>query len=353
MSEVEITVDHSYIYVNRKKFFPIIQEQPGDFSNLESTNGVLLTLKKGEEERDLDQLWAQAEAAVASGKWIIWEFDFFSENAPIFIEDSAFFFSLTLEIDAFLERFWEPFKQRTLGVILFRGDVDFSKYFVTTEKHEQYFLEKKQEYPLLAKEPLLRSLFAADVFSGYLHRLASALPETLLPFCLLDTSSVESSAELAFLLSKERFQHILLALKGARVCLGHLNWEEGACFGGWIGQGSPYFSSVPEIATGVCLPPLEKISRETLSQLEETFKRLSRFDIPFRVVEEEILHECWDGIDDLVVISSSLSLQGMRKLQGFLAAGGRVVCVGGPLGLSHEISIQELTKTLQVAEVLF
>jgi hypothetical protein len=357
MDELEITFDHSYMYVNREKFFPIIQEQVSDFHSLESTNGVLLTVRKIEEEINWDALYAKAEEAVAQGKWIIWELDFFRIEQPVFIQDSASFFSLTIEIEEFLAKLWTHFKEKSLGVVLFRGDVDFSKYFIWTEQHEQYFLERKEEYPLLSaggeSENFLRALFAADIFSGYLHRLSSVLPETLLSFCLLDVSAVESNAQLSFILSKEKFQHILFALKKAKISLGHLNWEEGACFGGWIGQGAPYFSTVPEVVTGVCLPLPEVLSSEILALLDETFLKLSRFDIPFRVVEEDLLHECWDGIDDLIVLSSALSLQGMRKLHGFLAAGGRVVSIGPSIGLSNEISLSDFTKHLQEAEVLF
>ena len=355
--ETEITFDHSYIYVNHEKFFPIIREQVSDFESLDSANGLLISVNCHEQDLDWNALYSQAEQAVSRGKWIVWELEFNLKEKPLFIEDSSSFFSYGLVIEEFLANLWQPFKEKTLGVSLFRGDVDFAKYFLWTEQHERHFQEKALEYPLLNTDPhskeFLKRLFSADVFAEYLHRLASFLPDNLLAFCLLDVSSVESSAELSLLLSKERFQHLLLALKKSKVSLGHLNWEEGSCLGGWFGTGAPYFSTVPEIATGVCLPSGEQMSTDVLASLDKTFLELARFNIPFRVIEESKLNDCWDGIDDLIVLSSSVSAQGLRKLQGFLAAGGRVVSVGSSLGVANEVSLPELTKHLSEAEVLF
>ncbi len=352
MEDLEITFDHSYIYVNKEKFFPIIQEQTPDSATFDSANGLLISVKCFDEDVDWDTSYAQAEAAAAQGKWIIWELDISPRETPLFLQDSAFFFSLGLAIEEFLRRLWKPFKENSIGVSLFRGSVNFTEAFLWTEQHEEHYAEKAQEYPLLPKT-LLKQIFAADVLVEYLHRLASFLPDTLLVFCLLDVSFVKSSAELAVLLSKERFQHILLGLKKSRTPLGHLNWEEGACLGGWIGRGAPYFSSVPDIKTAVCLPTGEKISSEVLALLDKTFENLGRFDVPFRIVEENRLNESWDGIDDLLVLTSSLSHQGLRKLQGFLAAGGRIISIGPSLGLESEISLEDFTKHLIEAEVFF
>ncbi len=352
MEEVEITFDHSYIYVNQEKFFPIIQEQVGDFDPSDSANALLISVKCFDDDIDWDTCYYQAEQAVLKGKWILWELDIKTGNFPMFIQDSALFFSLGLSIEEFLRRLWKPFKEKSLGVSLFRGSTHFTENFLWTEQHEIHYQERILECPLLPKH-LLRQMFGADVFVEYLHRLASFLPDSLLVFCLIDVSFVKSTAELAFLLSKERFQHILLGLKKCRAPLGHLNWEEGACLGGWVGRGAPYFSSVPEIKTAVCLPLEDKISPEVLSALDAVFLELGRFDVSFRVIDESHLNECWDGIDDLLVLTSSLSSQGLRKLHGFLAAGGRVVSIGALLGLENEISLESFTKNLSEAEVFF
>ena len=349
MSANEITFDPNYLYVNQEKFFPILREVAGSFDSLDSVNGVVLRVNCAQ---DSDFQWESviemAEEVVANQKWILWELDFHFQEEKVFLQDSASFFSCGIAIDEFVKTLWEPFKERTIGACLFRGGVDFSKYFVWTEQHEQYYLEKTLERPLLQGKPALESfckkLFAADVFSEYLHRLASFFPEGLLPFCLLDVSMVESSAELALLLSKERFQHLFLALKRSKIPLGYLNWEEGSCLGGWIGRGAPYFSSVLEVNVAVCLPMEERVDSVLIDQLDFVFEELIKAQISYRIIPEVYLNEQWDGIDELIVLGSAVSVQGLRKLKGFLAAGGRVVTSGDLLNLSCEISFSEFLR---------
>ena len=173
--------------------------------------------------------------------------------------------------------------------------------------------------------------------------MASFLPENLLPFCLLDVSSIQKNSELALLLSKERFQHLLLALKKAKLPLGCLNWEEGSCFGGWIGRGSPYISVVHNVTVGVCIPLEENMSRDLLKRLDRVFDELDAQEVSYRVISELYLNESWNGIDELIVFGSALSYQGLRKVKGFLAAGGQVIYVDQPLGIDFESSLSKLS----------
>jgi hypothetical protein len=363
MQETEVTFDHNYLYINQERFFPIIQEQNLEFENLEAANAILISVP-AHPHADLswESQYEYAEKAVEKGKWILWELDFGFESSPVFIQDSSLFYSFGIAIEEFAKKLWRPFRHRSLGVCLFRGDVDFSKRFIWTDQHQEFFLEKILDYPFVKEkqseqrdreEECLRNLFAADVFADYLHRLSSFLPESLLPFCLLDVSSVESSAFLSHLLSKERFQHILLALKKAKIPLGHLNWEEGACFGGWIGQYTPYFSAVSQVKIGVCIPSEEKMSQDLYSLFDRVFQEFNQNNIPFRVISEHFLNESWDGIDDLIVLSASLSEQGKRKLCGFHAAGGRIISIGNALNFANEHSWDEYVKTLAPSEAFF
>src|SRR3990167_7928590 len=350
MSEIEIAFDHSYLYVNQQKIFPIIQEKILDFDALEAVNGVLISIDCLQEEIDWFYFHEVASQAIFLGKSLMWELDFHIQDKPVFLEDSSRFFSFLIE--EFSTHILQEFKEKTLGVFLFRGTVDFAKYFLWTERCEQHLVEKMQEYPSLCKNEegknILRKLFAADVFSDYLHRLASFLPEDALPFCLLDAVEEKSCAVLTALLSKNRFQHILLGVRGARVPLGHLNLQEGHCLGGWIGEGAPYFSTIFEVKTAICLPMEESLSLDVLTLLEETFEELARLNIPFRIVNENLLHECWDGIDDLIVLKNYIGVEGVRKLKGFLAAGGRLISIGSSFDFENEVLFSEWTKTAEV-----
>jgi len=324
----EITWDSHYFYLNQEKFFPILREVGGGGSSLDSVNGVVLRVDCfPETENAWEEVFQLAKEAVGAQKWIFWDLDFHFQEKKIFLQDSALFFSFGIAIEEFVKKLWTHFQRETIGASMFRGSVDFAKYFIWTELHEQHYIEQRQERPKWQDElePFSRRFFAADIFADYLLRLASFFPDSLLPFCMLDVSRVESGAELSFLLSKERFQHLFLALKRSKIPLGYLNWEEGHCLGGWMGRGAPYFLSVPEVSTGICLPLEERMDTTLWKHLDEVFERFHAMQVPYRVISEAYLNEQWNDIDELIVFPSFISPQGDRKLKGFLAAGGKVL----------------------------
>lgn len=217
-----------------------------------------------------------AQSAVLRGEKIFWEMDFGISDSPFSLRDSAAFFSFTLALEHFVKTLWEEFKEHTQGISLYRGGI-------------------KQD------------LFYMNAFAEYLHRLASVLPEELLPFCILDVSSSSSPARLEQLLSKERFPHIHLCLEGRDTTIAS--------------------------KVGVVLPQDSFCTEEVLDALDKILEQMHE---PFRVVPEALLNEQWEDLDTLVVMSCALSPQGKRKLQGFCAAGGEVVVVGDLIGLSEE-----------------
>src|SRR5207253_86005 len=109
----------------------------------------------------------QAESAAQKGKWIFWDLDLGFQEKKAFLQDSSLFFAIGLAIEEFFEKLWKSFQKETLGVSLFKGSIDFSKYFVWTEQHEQYYLEKEQGSKDSSLEPFYRKLFAVDVFAAY------------------------------------------------------------------------------------------------------------------------------------------------------------------------------------------
>ena len=127
------------------------------------------------------------------------------------------------------------------------------------------------------------------MLSEYLHRLISFLPDTLLPFALIDT--VASPAKAAQLLSKARFEHLIL--KNHKI--------------------------IPS-STAIYLPNDSLIDPAFLQKLDHLLPKLTSF----RIIPEEKLTEQWDGLDLLLVDPDKISIQGKRKLLGFIAAGGTV-----------------------------
>jgi len=367
---IEVRADFNYLYRNDHKFFPVIQEQSLESEMLDAANAVLITLSAS---ADADLIWekerAYAEKVAEEGKLILWELDFGLSLKKIDAADSSLFYSYGIAVDEFVNTLWRELKDSSIGVIIYRGDAHFSHKFAWNEEHKEYFLEKlnshdsKEEIQAIIESNGDRwseslegnkafELFAADVFAEYYQRLVSYLPDTVMAFALLDVSEQPSLAFLSQLLSKERFQHILLGLKRSAIPAGHLNWEEGSCLGGWIGQNSPYFSTVSEVSLGLCLPPDEAFSDEVYGALNELLHELKEARIPYRIIPESLLTEAWDGIDDIIVFTSTVTVQRKRRLQGFCAAGGRVVCIGESLNLASEIVYEEFRVQLSTAEAL-
>lgn len=339
MKEVEITCDHSYMYMRGEKFFPIIQERAMD---VDSANAILVPVDCSfAETNNFVDVIEQTKEVLAKGKWVVWELQLGCDQGECFLEDSAHFFSMVMLIEGFVEHVWRPFGCNSLGVILYRGGVDFSQFFLWTEQQERWYEEKQSEYPALQDKNLLRRLFEIDVFSDYMHRLASFLPEEAVIYCLFDVFAVRSTAVLAYMLGSGRFRYVTLALKGAKIPLGVLAWEEGAGLGGWIGRRGPYFATIATVSTAVCLPVAEFLSEELLQVLDNVLDRLVQCGVPFRMVEESQMHEEWDEVEDLVVLTAYLSAQGRRKLMGFSIAGGRILYVGEKTGVGEELSLEE------------
>jgi hypothetical protein len=317
-------------------------------------------------------MWKQreeAEEAVKNNKLILWELDFGLSDIRLETTQSSQFYNFGIAIEEFVDHIWKQFKDQTLGLILFRGDAQFKERFAWNEDHRCHFFETIHDSDLQQSlqsiidsstlpwhEALVDQVsfqfFAATMFAEYVQRLASYLPDEILVFSLFDVSTLSSPAHIAQLFSKDRFGHVLLALKMAPMAIGHLNWQEGACLGGWIGIGAAYFSTISEVKIGVCLPKDDHFTQEIEHTLNTVFLDLSLRQIPCRVIPEAQLTEAWDGIDYILAVSSSVSYQGKRRLQGFCAAGGYVVPLGESMGLAHEMSYSDFRGELASHEAL-
>ena len=366
----EITADFNYLYRDGHKYFPVIQEEHLDLQTLEAANAVLIKLHaSADDELIWEKERAYAERVSSEGKLILWELDFGLSTKKIDSSDSSLFYSFGIAVDEFVNTLWGDYKDVSIGVVLYRGDAHFCRKFLWNDQQKEFFVEKlhvahdKEEIlaiisqsgdnwaKALEENPSF-ILFAADLFSEYFQRLTSYLPDTAMPFCLFDVCEIEDPAFLVRLLSKERFQYILLGLKRSVVPAGHFNWDEGSCLGGWIGRSSPYFSTVSELSLAVCLPSEEFFSPKVTKSLTGLFEELKKLQVPYRIIPESLLTEGWNGIDNIIVISESVSLQGKRRLQGFCAAGGKVVCIGERLDLANCIVYEEFGLELANQEVL-
>ncbi len=169
---------------------------------------------------------------------------------------------LNLEDPAFIESHVIAVKQlkKGRGVILYQGPLDIVRRIVGENELE-----------------------GANLFGAFMQRLAAFVPDEMTPYCLFTTEGFSKGRALQ-LMSPDRFWNVTL--------------------------------DEQKYPLGLLLPQDhmfdEKVVESTLP------------DEPYRVIPELRLHEMWDGLDELIVMEETLTMQGKRQLQGFLAAGGKV-----------------------------
>ncbi|NNM43916.1 MAG: hypothetical protein HKM07_06190 [Chlamydiae bacterium] len=343
------TYEQGVFHLPKGRFVPHLQFDARSFKKDSEYNGVVISLPAGLAS-DLD--WSLqkeiAESVVENKGQILWKLDFSLHDSSFSYTDSMAFQSFTIAIEQFVKTLHANFAANTLGVIIYQGDIDFYHRFTwdasLQNNLEEWLVQMGQEENGLhhynefyEKEigNLLLSRYCTSVFSEYLHRLISYLPDTLPVFCLLDVTEESSFAKVAHLLSKERFPHVHLIIRGSIYPFGELLWDD-TCI-----------RSMPiqdNIIVGVCVPSEEICGLSHLSDLEIIIQDLSQKKIPFRMIFESLLNEQWGELEEIVIISSGISVQGKRKLQGFCAAGGFVVSYGKKLGLIQEMSFEDYKK---------
>lgn len=234
----------------------------------------------------------EALLAMDQGYCIFWKLDLgLFDHLNSSLADTQQFYSLGISIDHFKE-FVAHFLSSSSGVLLYEGDWNFLK----SASHS--FSELLQN---------------RNVALDYIKSLASGLPEEL-PCYLKICYPRCSLSEYLYFFSKEAFEGFHLLLEG---------------------EFKNYFAmEAPRL--GIVLPSLDKILH-----FEQLIQQLHLQSIPFKVIPELLITQEWDGLDYLLIFSDSISFQGKRKLNGFLAAGGSIITVGNLLGCAEEIAYND------------
>lgn len=323
------TADHQGFYHYGEPFFPLIQERC--FPAMEWSNTAVIRLPAQlKDDLDWSEQIKQAQGCLSSGKFILWELDLGLDHYSFDPDDTATFFSFSVALDEFSSTIWSQFYAHTFGIILYRGDFHLSTHFPLSQwEHtfQEWAQEMKSDY----------SVYCFQNLADYLHRLVSFLPEAILVFAWIDVSFMASVAKMAQLVSKERFEHIHLILKGAHCPFSGITYEDGIIAQGWIGNVPLTNIEKRSISSlGILLPKDPFIDETTLAQLDQVIQVLNRANTPFRFIPEEKLTEQWDGLDKLIIPAQTISPQGRRKLLGFIAAGGTIATMNGTWDLPEE-----------------
>lgn len=275
--EINFTGFEQKLLMHQQTFVPHIYDQEG-FPPV-GFNVACVRLEASARSRlDWNKEIIHAEALIEKGYFILWDLEFeLSEDS---LEDETLFLSLKLSLDHFCNTIWKQFGENSFGVALFRGAL---------------------------------TLQNRDAILGYLKTLAAFLPEEASCFLFLDTSYVKDAVTYFQLTSQVAFPPFHLIVKGEFAT----RYPYAFPAFGWDHEMSP-FSHPIRIKQAICLS--EKVEKRAFQALIEQLGTT-----PFRVIPEEILTYEWDGIDVLFVLPGGISKRGQRKLDGFVAAGGRVI----------------------------
>ncbi len=301
----------------------------------------------------------------SQGGFIFWnlQFDFIEDLRLYHFEGLFNAYAHGLKI--FSQQVLSIFASSTVGCSLFQGFCDFASLFSFEKAHYEGFVDwltdiykkpsilfettseenflfhaKFEELSLAILEvtPLgqhVKNVYSASILTTYLHRLAAILPEDILAFVCLDVRDIMHTAYLYELLSKERFAHLHLAIKGSSIPVGDLVWDQG------------FRSTIkPKASLGVCFPNDPSCVGSVLNRLRKCFSDLDKISIAYRIIPEFCLTESWDSLDELIFIKNALSAQGKRILQGFSIAGGSLIYLDQPIGLEPECSYTEFLERL-------
>lgn len=284
---------------------------------------------------DWDFAFQEAKRAQSLGLKLLWDLDlglFSRLNFPLSHEMQ--WNVLLVAVQSLIQRIQNEFLSDTIGVVVYRGKMDFSSGFPwdpaeTGERNENRWWECR-----------------ALSFS-FLQKLVNQWPDALQPFLLLDGQGTLSMARQWLLTHRDFLWRFALGIKGGNPG-GHMGWNQGAS-SGFLSRQLHSTDSSPLVKVGVCLPTLLREELETLDFLAGELKRQS---IAFRVVTESFLTGEWEGLETLIVPSEEMTQEGRRKLQGFCAAGGQVVSPRGRWQLPQELSLENFFKKIKSSSMV-
>ena len=267
--------------------------------------------------------WKQHFAIADAADHILWNIDLgLFSKLPQPLNSISQYHSLKLSLDHFCNTLWTKYREKTVGLCLYKGCADFSQNFPWDEEQEknlQAWLKRGFEdisifndetgintqnfehiHHIMLKGSQTLRLFCRDVAGEYLDLLSGYLPEGLEAYISLDTEPLRDPLYIAQLTTKERYPHLRMIIDG---------------------------KSEQEVPVAVCLPAMDLIRPSVYKPFSSIFQKLHSEKTPYRIIPEAFLTAEWHGVDILYVVKSALSPQGERKLQGFRASGGTVILV--------------------------
>lgn len=252
-----------------------------------------------------------ASNAIEAGCLIVWHLKTGFEDLPDGIDRGAIEIVLRA-IEHFGDAVWPQFSEKSLCIVM--------------------HIENRLNHSGRDKIELLANLGRS---------LSAALPLDCSAGLLLNAMELSNRDQLQFF-QLERFAHLHLFLKTDLVELAALNWNRPAPTGGFWSITPPKcakITSAQSIALAFLQPGIdEEIS--SYQTLESAIDKLTLRDRRYRLIAPTHFNENWQNLDEVVVVQKEVSKRDRRQLEGFCAAGGRVIRHGLSLGLANEIPLR-------------
>lgn len=248
-------------------------------------------------EKEIEEAHRSAE----EGRKILWDIDFgLFDQLQYPIQSQQQFLSFGLAIEHFENTIWKQFSADTLGVCLYQGYLDFIDG-ISKESLGEWSRERFENLNLNSQTAFFESLYYRDVALDYLKQLAARFPFGVEIFINPKLHFEMTPTESAIFFNLECFRPLHLLNFNMRRDRVH-----------------------PDSSIGICLPPISCYCPASIQLLDKSVKELSDKGSSYRFIPEESLITSIAGLDELYVVSSVISPQGKRRLQGFCAAGGQV-----------------------------
>jgi hypothetical protein len=265
----------------------------------------------GHMRSDLDWRFAHdlAQNAIKERKKIFWQIDLGLFNPQgLSIDNETLFQSLCLALEHFRDGLWNQFQESSIGLSLYQGSPDFNSLFYWSERWKERYKEWSEEFFLECKDlERKRRFFCRNAVAEYLTLLARRLPDTLPCYVSFDCSRIQRPIDQLEMLYPECWEGVNLHVIDSLLPLNTLGVDQVSA------------------STAIYLPPMENYPPEDNLALKRLINDLILSKIPFRLIADERLTTQWEGLDRLFFDETRVSVQGRRKIQGFLAAGGAVI----------------------------
>ncbi len=353
--------------------FPHIYLGSIESSKLDGFNAVSIYL---DARLDSDLNWEKqielANSYRKKGFKILWEMHFgLFKELHLPLSDTSQYRSLNLAIDYFFESILKNFESDTVGIAIFKGSLDFSHDWLwevdqvlnfrgwLSDNFRDHHSFTNQVGTicnnLLEADPnelaknengknLLR-FYCVRAAVDYFALLTSRFESDLLPYLLIDATSLKSSAHVFQLLDQEDFEFIQLALKNAPFeSHNALGWESNPFVSGYIGkEHKTYQKPHIEAQVGIVIPISPIFDCKEIAKYDIVIEKI-KLHKPIKLISERNITVDWQGLEELIVLD--VEQDSKRKLEGFIAAGGEVI-TDNKLNLSLESPLKNYLKSLE------